>query len=355
MGNDCLTNLINAAFDARAELVKMLESDGTDTWRLFHGVNEGRPGLTIDRYGPQVLIQDFRQPLSPPEIKEIKTVVSFRLGFSPYFVYKNRGEKKLENIPVADDVEAENSANAAKESTPMVCREMGVNYRVIGAHRGLDPLLFIDLRAARRFVKENCKGKSVLNLFAYTCGVGVAAAVAGARKVWNVDFAQSALNYGKENAALNHLPEDKIRFINQDVFPVIRQLSGLGVKGKARRRRFLTFKPATFDIVFMDPPTWAKSRFGAVDIINDYQGLFKPALLCVKPGGMIICTNHAPSVDLEDWLEQLRRCAEKAGRPIKHSRVIEPESDFPSPDNKFPLKIAGMLPVPKKPLRRGHA
>jgi 23S rRNA (cytosine1962-C5)-methyltransferase len=170
--------------------------------------------------------------------------------------------------------------------------------------------------------------------------VGVAAAAAGAGEVWNVDFSKSALDYGKENVALNHLSEERIRFVQQDVFPVIRQFSGLGVKGKARRQKFLTFKPRTFDIVFMDPPTWAKSRFGAVDIINDYQGLFKPALLCVKPGGMIICTNHAPSVTLEEWLELLHRCAYKAGRPIKHSRVIESEPDFPSPDKKFPLKIA---------------
>ncbi|MCP5051689.1 MAG: hypothetical protein GY940_31270, partial [bacterium] len=46
--NKSLTQLIKAAFQARSDLIKILESEGTDTWRIFHGVNEGRPGLTID-------------------------------------------------------------------------------------------------------------------------------------------------------------------------------------------------------------------------------------------------------------------------------------------------------------------
>lgn len=190
---------------------------------------------------------------------------------------------------------------------------------------------------------RHCKGKSLLNLFAYTCGVGTSAAAAGARQVWNVDFALSGLNQGRKNANLNRIPGEKLRFIHQDVFPVIRQLAGLGVKGKARRRKFLKFKPGNFDIVFMDPPTWAASPFGAVDIVRDYQGLFKPALLCVKPGGMIISTNHAPEIELAQWLEILERCTLKAGKQIKQIRVIEPETDFPSPDKKFPLKIAAIL------------
>jgi 23S rRNA (cytosine1962-C5)-methyltransferase len=331
MKNNNLTGLINTAFQVRSNLIKKLEAEETDTWRIFHGVNEGWPGLTIDKYGPQVLVQSFRQPLSQPEITEIKTVVSSHLGFSPYFVYNLRSGKKVKNIPLPGEPDAQ---------TPLICKEMGVKYRIIGVHQGLDPLLFIDLRAGRRFLVQHCKGKSLLNLFAYTCGAGVAAAAAGARLVRNVDFALSSLNYGKENANLNQIPLDRMRFIRQDVFPVIRQLSGLGVKGKARRRQFLKFKPRTFDLVFMDPPTRAASAFGAVDIINDYQGLFKPALLCVKPGGMIICTNHAPEVELTQWLEQLKRCASKAGKQIKGVQVIDPEPDFPSPDKKYPLKIA---------------
>lgn len=330
-----LRQLIYAAFDARIEFLKVLEAEQTDCYRLFHGVNEGRPGLTIDRYGSQVLIQTFRGTLTEEEIHEIKNTLSELLPFEPSFTYNDRyndrGEKKVNHI---------------LQCPPSTCKEMGVQYKVNAAHGGQDPLLFPDLRPARRYVKEYFEkkenGSSMLNLFAYTCGAGLTAAVAGAKEVWNIDFTQSYLDFGKENAALNQLPGHLTRFIKEDVFAAVRQLAGLGVKGKARRRKFMHFKPRQFDMVFLDPPTIANSPFGKVDIINDYQALFKPTLLCVKPGGVIIATNHAPQVELQEWLTLLQRCAQKAGREISDLQVIPPDPDFPSPDQKFPLKTAAI-------------
>ncbi len=333
METTCLHELLTTAIIKRKPLEKKLLQEQTDTWRLFHGINEGFPGLTIDRYGSQILIQTFQGPLTDAEIKEIKETLVPTLDTPSTFVYNHREGKKAENIPLEGEPEPD---------TPGICRELGVKYRIKGVHRGIDPLLFLDLRVGRRYVTAHCKEKSLLNLFAYTCGVGTAAAVAGAKETWNVDFGASNLAYGKENAKLNDLPLHHIRFLHQDVLPVIRQLAGLGVKGKARKRRFMNFKPRQFDMVFLDPPTWAVSPFGAVDIVKDYQGLFKPALLCLTPGGRIICTNHAAPVQLEPWLEQLHRCAEKAGRPITSYEVLEPEPDFPSPDGRHPLKIVAI-------------
>jgi len=89
----------------------------------------------------------------------------------------------------------------------------------------------------------------------------------------------------------------------------------------------------------MDPPTLSKSNFGAVDIINDYQSLFKPAILSLEENGEIICTNHTSSVEIDKWIDILKRCAIKTGKPIKDIKQITPDEDFPSPDNKHPLKI----------------
>ena len=44
-------------------------------------------------------------------------------------------------------------------------------------------------------------------------------------------------------------------------------------------------------------PTWSTSRFGTVDIVRDYQSLFKPCVLAAKPGGTILATNHVSTVD----------------------------------------------------------
>ena len=95
-----------------------------------------------------------------------------------------------------------------------------------------------------------------------------------------------------------------------------------------------------FDIVYLDPPRYAKSPFGVVDLVNDYPGVFKPALLCTAEGGTLICCNNAAEVAREVWADQLARCAAKIGRTIRDLEWIAPEGDFPSHDGQPPLKIA---------------
>ncbi len=329
--------LIDNAFINRSELTARLHAEDTNTYRLFHGVNEGRFGLTIDRYGSQVLVQTFHQPFDQDELPVIREHITNGLDFEPTIVFNDRSPtfQKKERSPVPD--------NSCKMEQPtQTCRELGIQYVVREIYGGQDPLLFLDLRTARRFVLGNCNGLSVLNLFAYSCGVGICAGVGGAEEVWNVDFSKSSMEYGKQNAKLNELSDDIVRFIQSDYFPAIRQLAGFQVSGRGRKRPYIKLEPRQFDLVFLDPPRWAKSPFGTVDLIRDYQGVFKPALLTVHPGGRLICTNHVPKVNLEDWLELLRRCAQKAGRPVKGIEVIEPETDFPSPDGIHPLKIVVM-------------
>ncbi|MFH7407712.1 class I SAM-dependent methyltransferase, partial [Pseudomonas syringae group genomosp. 7] len=67
---------------------------------------------------------------------------------------------------------------------------------------GQDPLMFMDLRNTRGWVNQHSAGKTVLNLFAYTCGVRLSAAAGGASEVCNQDFAEGNLAEGRENGAL---------------------------------------------------------------------------------------------------------------------------------------------------------
>jgi 23S rRNA (cytosine1962-C5)-methyltransferase len=159
-----------------------------------------------------------------------------------------------------------------------------------------------------------------------------------------VDFAASSLAVGRENARLNELPV-RPRFVQSDVFAALRQLAGLGQPKLVRGKRMPAFPPLearTFDLVFLDPPRYARSPFGVVDLVNDYPALFKPALLCTAPGGTLICCNNVAQVTRAAWLDQLERSARKAGRPIRTVEWIPPEADFPSHDDQPPLKILAL-------------
>jgi 23S rRNA (cytosine1962-C5)-methyltransferase len=332
--SDTLTGLLAAALQARAGLIEKLHAEQTDAYRLFHGSVEGRPGLTVDRYGDLLLVQSFHEPLAPEALAALE---AFYAGALPglTLVYNDRSGS---NSRIRNELTGEQLTAA---QAPRLCHEMGITYAIQGRHEGQDPWLFLDLRAGRRRVMREAPGKSVLNLFAYTCGVGIAAAKAGASFVLNVDFADSSLSVGKENARLNELAH-RPRFVKSDAFAAMRQLAGIGQPQMVRGKRMPAFpklEQRQFDLVFLDPPPYAKSLFGVVDLVNDYPALFKPALLCTAEGGSLICCNNVAQVDRDAWLDQLQRSARKAGREVRTAEWIMPEEDFPSPDGKPPLKM----------------
>jgi 23S rRNA (cytosine1962-C5)-methyltransferase len=333
-----LSDLLQAALAARKPLLEQLHAENTDCYRLFHGSVEGLPGLTVDRYGDLLLVQSFHSPLDADRLAELAAFYAGALPATPplALVYNDRSRA---NSRIGNKLEGEALAVAMQ---PRIAHEMGVSYHIQGRHAGQDPWLFLDLRAARRRVMKEAPGKTLLNLFAYTGGVGIAAAKAGASFVVNVDFAESSLAVGKENAHLNELPI-RPRFIHSDAFAAMRQLSGIGQPKMVRGKRMPPFpklEPRQFDIVFLDPPRYAKSAFGVVDLVSDYPALFKPALLCTAEGGTLICTNNVAEVEREPWLDQLQRSATKAGRTIREVEWILPDADFPSSDGKPPLKVA---------------
>lgn len=331
--NKDFSQLFDQALKNRSQLIETLHSEGTNAYRLFHGAGEGIPGLTIDRYGQLILAQTFRDPLSPSDLQRVQDAVNTRLHLP--FAYNHRGKTATQGF----EEWHQPSADALDE---IQCTEFGSQFLIRARHPGIDPWLFLDLRAGRRYVRKHAPDLSLLNLFCYTGSIGISAAASGASEVWNVDFSGSNLAVAKRNATLNDLSEPQFQTIQEDCIPVMRQLAGLPVGGRrSQKLRYQRFNSRQFDLVFLDPPAWAKSPFGAIDVARDYPSLFKAAVLSAKPaGGRVIATNHVASVALEDWLNLLKRCAEKAGNPLKSVEVLTPELDFPSFDGRHPLKIA---------------
>ncbi|NQD94990.1 SAM-dependent methyltransferase [Pseudomonas sp. CrR25] len=329
-----LDQALRAALVHRQPLLAELHTQGSDCYRLFHGSQEGAGGLTVDRYGPQLLVQSFHQPLERESLLQLAEQCREALGAPLLLVYndRSRGNSRIDRLDPVYQADA-------RALDDLVGHEWGLAYRVRGRHAGQDPLLFLDLRNARGWVKAHSAGLRVLNLFAYTCGVGLAAAAGGAREVVNLDFAEGNLAVGRENSALNpDLPP--MQFIQSDYFPAIRQLAGLPIA--QRRGQKLPSYPRLaqrqFDLVFLDPPAWAKSAFGTVDLLRDYQSLLKPAILTTAADGVLICSNNLARVGLADWREQVLRCASKLGRPVRDCQVLAPAADFPSHDGQPPLK-----------------
>ncbi len=290
------------------QIAKLCHSrwEARDCGRLFHGVAEGRPGLTVDRYGDFCLVQSWRDAPTEAELQ----------GFPGTVVFTPRGPDRSWSGP---PVQGQFS-------------ELGVRYRFQTPPPGTDPWLFLDLRAARQRLLE-CATGDVLNTFAYTCGAGLVSARAGAR-VLNLDHSGAHLDVGRDNAGLNGL---EMSYLQEDFLCAVRQFAGLRVRHKRGMRRY---RPRTFDLIVLDPPTLTRGPFGAVDIVRDYPSLLKPCLLCLSPGGAVVATHHSSQTSWAEWMDVVKRCADKAGRPIREVERIEVEADFPSFDGEPPLKMA---------------
>ena len=317
--------LLRLSIARRADLLARLVRENTDMVRLLHGTTEGAPGLAIDRYGGHLLLQTWRGPLDLGLIAELRTVANEMLDTRLTAVWNHR----VRPIDFGKWFTVEGSG-------PNVGTEAGIRFDARLRHRGQDPLLFLDFRVARAAVRAHADGKRVLNSFSYTGGVGVAAAVGGATAVWQLDFARSAQDVAKTNAALNNLTTP-MRYLQENAITAMRQMAGLSL---GRARRIPDLGREQFDLVILDPPRFSKSRTGAVDLVRDYQSLFKPALLCTAEGGRMLVANNVAQVDRAAWVSDLSRCAEKAGRPIREIELLAPDDDFPSFDGKPPLKVA---------------
>ena len=134
----------------------------------------------------------------------------------------------------------------------------------------VDTGLFLDHRVTRQMVREQCEGKSVLNLFAYTGSFTVYAAAGGASSTTTVDLSKNYLQWAQRNLELNGLYSPRHDFIAKDCVEFVAQAS------KEDRK---------YDIVVIDPPTYSNSKrldddwnvqTGHAELLNATRSLLNP-------------------------------------------------------------------------------
>lgn len=130
----------------------------------------------------------------------------------------------------------------------------------------IDTGLFLDHRPARLKVFKDAKGKTVLNLFAYTGAFSVHALAGGALSADSVDLSNTYLEWAQDNLVLNKLYErQKSRLIKSDVIAFLEEAAE---------------KKTKWDLIICDPPTFSNSKSAAVfDVNRDWLRL---CLLCVR-------------------------------------------------------------------------
>jgi 23S rRNA (cytosine1962-C5)-methyltransferase len=182
---------------------------------------------------------------------------------------------------------------------------------------------FLDQRENRRIVRGLSRGKRVLDGFCSTGGFGVFALAGGAESVLAVDASEAAVDAARENAARNGF---SARWGGRaaDLFPEIREMASCGL---------------SFDLVVLDPPSFAKSREGREGALRGYRDINRMGLAVLAPGGILATASCTQLVDVAKWKEALRDAAADArvdlellatgGQPPDHPVLLGvPETEY---------------------------
>ena len=173
-----------------------------------------------------------------------------------------------------------------------------------------DASFYLDTYNLRKWLIENMKGKSMLNTFAYTGSLGVAAMAGGASHVVQTDRNRQFLNLAKDSYSLNGFPIHKQDFIAQDFFPTIARFKGT--------KQF-------FDCVIIDPPIFSphpKAKWiwkTKAHVINKVRPL-------INDGGYLITINNALYVSGGEYIQTLEELC-KDGYLTIHKLIPVPD-DF---------------------------
>tara|TARA_B110001454_G_scaffold183141_1_gene178087 strand:+ start:19362 stop:20987 length:1626 start_codon:yes stop_codon:yes gene_type:complete len=185
------------------------------------------------------------------------------------------------------------------------------------SHQGQSPGLFLDQRENRKWVLNNSENKSVLNLFSYTSGFSVCAAVGKAKEVTTVDLSKSFIEWSKENFALNNLPiAPQFQFWSADTMHFM--------KGAINKNR-------KWDLIVCDPPTFGRSDKGVFQIEKDVDLLLQSCFQCLNPEGHILFSTNFEKWNSEGLVQQVRRAL-----PERSYKFVLEKTPYQSLDFDFP-------------------
>lgn len=279
-----LSNSKNSKFDykffydklrnAFSKRMKFYHSRHTSAFRVFNGEGDGIGGLTIDYFDEYYLITWYSQGIyifKDLIIKAMKALVSIDGIYE-----KKRFE---ENGMVVDE---DSYVWGKKAPEPLIVKENDVNFAIYlndGAMVGV----FLDQKDVRKSIKEKySRNKTVLNTFSYTGAFSMAAAKGGAITT-SVDLASRSLEKTQENFKINGIDYNKHNIVVEDIFHYFKRAEKEKLK---------------FDVVILDPPSFATSKDNRFSAAKDYTNLVKSAIALTEDDGVIVASTNCATFNM---------------------------------------------------------
>ncbi|MEO7398824.1 MAG: class I SAM-dependent rRNA methyltransferase [Ilumatobacteraceae bacterium] len=291
---------IRAAIDRRHAVVAAGDTTG---YRVIHGENDGLSGLILDRYGDTFVLKLYASAWLP-HLATLVPILQRELAPTALVLRFSRAVAARPLFGLHEGVALIGDAPAGL----VMFNEHGLRFEADVVH-GQKTGHFLDQRDNRNKLRPLSKGKSVLDLFACTGGFSVYAAAGGATSVHSVDLSAAALNTATRNIAHNGFIKNiqNCRHTTEvgDVFDVAKALA-------ARSR--------LFDIVVVDPPSFARKQSDHDRALHAYRRLTRLALELVEDGGILVQSSCSSRVSADEFYDGIHAAA--ASTKFRNSEML---------------------------------
>lgn len=282
---------------------KMFENKDTTAFRVFNGEGDNIGGLTIDYYDGYYLINWYSQGIYEYRdyiIEALESLVNYKAIY----------QKKRFNIG-GKYIEEDSFVKGIRANFPIIVKENGVNFAVY-LNEGAMVGFFMDQRDVRNTIMKNySNNKTVLNTFSYTGAFSVFSALGEAKKTTSVDLAKRSRKKTIEHFTINNIDSKDHEIIVEDVFKYFKYAIKKNIK---------------FDMVIVDPPSFAKSKKYTFSASKDYTDLLKQIIEITNEKGIIVASTNCSSFNMETF----RRYIDKAFRETNNKYEVLEEFSLPS-------------------------
>jgi 23S rRNA (cytosine1962-C5)-methyltransferase len=281
------------------------KSSETTAFRVFNGEGDGIGGLTIDYFAGYYLltwyskgIYHFRDHI----IHALQELVEFKAIYQ-----KKRFDEKGQYIEEDDFVAGE------RGKFPLIVKENGVNIAVYLNESAMVGV-FLDQRDVRRTIRDTyANGRTVLNTFSYTGAFSVFAALGGATKTTSVDLANRSRSKTIEQFHVNGIDDEAQGIIVEDVFNYF---------------KYAVKKKLKFDMVILDPPSFARSKKFVFSAEKDYKNLLKEAIAITEDNGTIVASTNCSTFGMGKFKGFIDTAFEESGGRYKLVEEFSLPADF---------------------------
>ena len=254
------------------------ENEDTTAFRVFNGEGDGIGGVTIDYFDGYYVINWYSKGIYQFKEEIIQSITS-------QFPFKGIYQKKRFDVD-GKYVEEDDFVTGERGQFPLIVKENGIHFAVY-LNEGAMVGVFLDQRDVRKAIRDRyAEGKTVLNTFSYTGAFSVAAALGGATKTTSVDLANRSKSKTIEQFTMNGIDYEAQDIIVEDVFHYF---------------KYAVKKNLKFDLVILDPPSFARSKKVTFSAAKDYTNLLKQAITITEDHGVIVASTNSAAFDMKKF------------------------------------------------------